>query len=125
MDNMIAEVIGKDSMMKAWFAKETVNFRATVVFAETRDKAKSLALCTSCCKDANICDIEVRRAPEMDKYYVDGKTEMDWSDPKDRIALVKECGFYCEDPIAECCESCPAKEFCDEAVQEKEYPNDR
>ena len=125
MDNMIAEVIGEDSMMKAWFAKETVNFRATVVFAETRDKAKSLALCTSCCKDANICDIEVRRVPQMDKYYVEGKTEMEWSDPKDRIALVKECGFYCEDPIAEECKDCSAKEFCDEAVQEKEHPNDR
>lgn len=114
-----------DDYDKARFVKETVNFGATVVFAETRDKAKSLALCTSCCKDANICDIEVRRVPQMDKYYVEGKTEMDWFNPKDRIALVKECGFYCEDPIAECCESCPAKEFCDEAVQEKEHPNDR
>lgn len=115
MDNMIAEVIGEDSMMKAWFVKETVNFRATVVFAETRDKAKSLALCTS-----NICDIEVRRVPQMDKYYVEGKTEMDWSDPKDRIAMVKECGFYCRHPIAEDCKDCPAKDFCDEAIMTKE-----
>lgn len=120
MDNMISEVIGEDSMMKAWFAKETVNFRATVVFAETRGKAKALALCTSSCEDANFCDIEVSRAPEMDKYYAEGKTEMDWSDPKDRIALVKECGFYCEDPIAECCKSCPAKEFCGEDISAKE-----
>jgi hypothetical protein len=118
MDNMIAEVIGEDSMMKAWFVKETVNFGATVVFAETRDKAKSLALCTSCCKDAS--DIEVRRVPQMDKYYVEGKTEMEWSDPKDRIALVKECGFYCRHPIAEECKDCPAKDFCDEAVQKEE-----
>ena len=29
----------------------------------------------------------------MDKYYVEGKTEMDWSDPKDRIVLVKACAF--------------------------------
>ncbi len=119
MDNMIAEVIGEDSM-KAWIAKETVNFGATVVFAETRDKAKSLALCTSCCKDANFCDIEVRRVPQMDKYYVEGKTEMDWSDPKDRVALVKECSFCCRHPIAEDCKDCSAKEFCDEAVQKEE-----
>lgn len=120
MDNMIAEVIGEDSMMKAWFAKETVNFRATVVFAETRDKAKSIALCTSCCKDANICDIEVRRVPQMDKYYVEGKTEMDWSDSKDRVALVKECGFCCRHPIAEDCKGCSAKEFCNEDISTKE-----
>ena len=107
-------------MMKAWFAKETVNFRATVVFAETRDKAKSAALITDCCEGANFCDIEVRRVPQMDKYYAEEKTEMDWFNPKDRIALVKECGFYCEDPIAEDCKDCPAKEFCDEAVQEEE-----
>lgn len=118
MDNMIAEVIGEDSV-KAWFATETVNFGATVVFAETRGKAKSLALCTSCCEDVNFCDIEVRRAPQMDKYYAEGKTEMDWSDPKDRIALVKECGFYCRHPIAEDCIDCPAREFCDEAVTEE------
>lgn len=124
MDNMIAEVIGEDSM-KAWITKETVNFGATVVFAKTRNKAKSLALCTSCCEGANFCDIEVRRVPQMDKYYVDGKSEMDWFNPKDRIALVKECGFYCRHPIAEDCKDCPAKEFCDESVLKKEHPNDR
>lgn len=36
MDNMIAEVIGEDSMMKAWFVKETVNFGAT--YCEFRGK---------------------------------------------------------------------------------------
>lgn len=120
MDNMIAEVIGEDSMMKAWLAKETVNFRATVVFAETRGKAKSAALITDCCEGANFCDIEVRRVPQMDKYYVEGKTKMDWSDPKDRVALVKECSFCCRHPIAEDCKGCSAKDFCDEAVQKEE-----
>lgn len=48
------------------------------------------------------------------------KTEMDWSDPKDRVALVKECGFCCRHPIAEDCKDCSAKEFCDEAVREEE-----
>lgn len=111
--------------MKAWIVNEKYETASAVVFAETRGKAKALALCTSSCEDANFCDIEVSRAPEMDKYYAEGKTEMDWSDPKDRIALVKECGFYCEEPIAEDCKDCPAKDFCDEAVQKKEHPNDR
>lgn len=106
--------------MKAWIVNPKYEFGSAVVFAETRGKAKSAALITDCCEGANFCDIEVRRVLQMDKYYVEGKTEMDWSDPDDRIALVKECGFYCEDPIAECCECCPAKEFCDEAITTKE-----
>ena len=93
---------------------------SAVVFAETRGKAKALALCTSSCEDAKFLDIEVSRVPEMDKYYAEGKTEMDWSDPKDRVALVKECGFCCRHPIAEDCKDCSAKEFCDEAVQKEE-----
>ena len=106
--------------MKAWIVNPKYKFGSAVVFAETRGKAKSAALITDCCEGANFCDIEVRRVPQMDKYYVEGKTEMDWSDPKDRIAVVKECGFYCEDPIAECCESCPAKDFCVETITTKE-----
>ena len=50
---------------------------------------------------------------------------MDWSDPKDRVALVKECSFCCRHPIAEDCKGCSAKEFCDEAVQKEEHLNDR
>ena len=74
--------------MKAWIVNPKYESGFAVVFAETRGKAKALALCTSSCEDANFCDIEV--------------------------------SFYCENPIAECCESCPAKEFCDEAVQKEE-----
>ena len=44
--------------MKAWIARIKGKFCATVVFAETRGKAKSAALYTYCCEDANFCDIE-------------------------------------------------------------------
>ena len=106
--------------MKARIVNEKYETAAAVVFAETRGKAKSAALITDCCEGANFCDIEVRRVPQMDKYYVEGKTEMDWSDPKDRVALVKECGFCCRHPIAEDCKDCSAKDFCDKAVQKEE-----
>ena len=106
--------------MKAWLVREKDEFCATVVFAETRGKAKSMALNTECCEDADFCDIEVHREPQMDKYYIDGKTEMDWLNPKDRIALVKECGFICHRDYfePEDCESCSAREHCD---QYKDY----
>lgn len=37
---------------------------------------------------------------------------MDWCNPKNRIILVKECGFQCECIMDEC-EDCAAREFCD------------
>ena len=51
--------------MKAWLVREKDEFCAEVVFAETRGKARSLALSTDCCEDANFTDIEVRRMPEV------------------------------------------------------------
>lgn len=102
--------------MKAWLVREKDEFCATVVFAETRGKARSLALYTDCCEDANFCDIEVRRVPQVDKYYKAGKTELDWNDPNDRLVLVKECDFMCDYDafnIGECA-LCSAKEYCGE-----------
>lgn len=99
--------------MKAWLVREKDEFSATVVFAETRGKAKSIAMCTNACEYADFCNIEVRRVPQIDKYYKDGKTEMDWFDDNDRLALVKECGFYCEYIEEDMCKDCPAKNYCD------------
>lgn len=99
--------------MKAWLVRERDEFSATVVFAETRGKARSLAMCTEACEGAKFIDIEVSRQPQMDKHYKEGKTEMDWDNPKDRVALVKDCGFICGDEYKEDCENCSAREFCD------------
>lgn len=101
--------------MKAWLVQEKDECRATVVFAETRGKARSIAMSTDACEDADFCDIEVRRVPNMDKYYKEGKVEMDWENPKDRIALVRECGFRCDYDYLDWvdCESCSAREYCD------------
>lgn len=101
--------------MKAWLVREKDEFCATVVFADTRGKARAIALHTECCEDADFCSIEVNRQPQMDKYYTDGKREMDWEDSQDRIALVKDCGFSCREDCFDIayCEICPAKEYCD------------
>ena len=55
--------------MKAWLVREKDEFAATVVFAETRGKARALAMSTEACEDANFTDIEVHRKSQMDKYY--------------------------------------------------------
>ena len=98
--------------MKAWIVRGKDNFCATVVFAETRGKARALAMNTDACEDVEFCDIEVRRKPQIDKYYKEGKKEMEWYDLKDRLALVKECDFRCEDMELYECEVCLAKQYC-------------
>ena len=101
--------------MKAWLVREKDEFCATVVFAGTRGKARAMARHTECCEDADFCNIEVHRQPQMDKYYTDGKIEMDWENSQDRIALVKDCGFSCGEDYFDIddFEVCPAKEYCD------------
>lgn len=101
--------------MKAWLVRKKDEFSSTVVFAETRGKARALAMHTESCEDAEFCEIEVRRRPQMDKYYVKGKKEMDWFNSKDRIALVKDCNFTCDKDYwdLEDCKECPARPYCD------------
>lgn len=110
--------------MKAWLVRERDSEYATVVFAETRGKARSLAMATDACEDAGFCDIDVSRRPNMDKYYKKGKKEMDWYDDKDRLALVKDGGFYCEDSALIECDQCPAKKYCSEYEAKLEYLKD-
>lgn len=100
---------------KAWIVREIGEFEAAVVFAETRGKAKSMALHTDACEGADFVRIEALRAKEADKYYKPGKRELDWYNSEDRIAMVKDCGFTCI-PDAHCAD-CPAKEFCDDYLE--------
>lgn len=102
--------------MKAYEARNKWGYRdyATVVFAESAGKARAIALYTEACEDCDFTDIEVFRVPQLDKYYKPGKQEMDWSDEKDRIALVKDGGFTCSiEVINPDCENCSAKKYCD------------
>ena len=101
--------------MKARLIREKDEFCAEVVFAETRGKAKALASCCDCCENASFTDIEATRMKQADKYYKDGKWHLDWDNPKDRIALVKDCGFVCDYECLEWedCEECSAKKYCD------------
>lgn len=99
--------------MKAWIVREKDEFFYTVVFAESRGKAKAAALSTDCCEGAEFTNIEVKRFPEADSQY-NGRREMDWSNPKDRLFLVKEAGFLCEYVSSDECAVCSAKEYCDE-----------
>lgn len=84
------------------------------VFAETRGKALSYAA-----RDDKLCDygytgLRASRCPSLDKYYTEGKKEMDWLDDADRIAMVKDANFTCGSEWG-CIDGrdCPAYDFCD------------
>lgn len=107
--------------MKAWLCRvKGGDDYATIVFAETRGKAIAIAQLTDACEDAAFTEIECTRARSMDKHY-NGNGEgypMDWFDPDDRIALVKDGGFRCSFEISTSdlnCDKCCASEWCDRA----------
>lgn len=55
--------------MKAWLVSEKDEFRATVVFAETRGKARALARATNACEDVDFCDIK-EILPRIDRIAI-------------------------------------------------------
>ena len=87
-----------------------------IVFAETRGKAISLALgideFPSC--DWDYTQLTAHRVPALDKHY-SGHWYMDWFNDEDRLALVKDAGYRCDDDSfdPEECNRCCAKDYCD------------
>ena len=99
--------------MKAYIVSTDYGDFSTVVFAENRGKAKKVAMGTDACMDADYIDIHARRCSALDKYY-NNRTEMDWLDDNDRIAMVKEADFECSGATFDSgeCPTCPAREYC-------------
>lgn len=99
--------------MKAWHVNDEKSYEggSAIVFAETRGKAHQLALRTDACEDAEWNDVRVLRAPAFDKYYTEGKWEMDWYTKADRIAMVQN-GWSCLEPEWDDCKFCEASEWC-------------
>lgn len=114
--------------MKAWIVDDPIEaaVSAAVVFAETRGQAKVLAQSTDACEDMAFTDIRAVRASELDQFYR-GKSQMDWLDPDDRIAMVQYGGFHCSPEVdvqKEKCEACPAHEWCDRYEDTMEGTNE-
>lgn len=98
--------------MRAYIASAKYENYVTIVFAETAGKARSIAMHTDACCDAEFTEIEVRRCPKADSQY-DGSSELDWFNPKHRLFMVSELGFSCVEADYTDCKSCVAKEECD------------
>ena len=89
---------------------------STIIFAETREKARVIAQHSDAFTWYNLdyIDFSVRRIPSLDKYYK-GLDEMDWDNAEDRIAMVKDGNFTCSyEYVTEDleCKECPAKQWC-------------
>lgn len=102
--------------MKAWrvYDREFYTPYAIIVFAETRGKAVSAALCSEEFPkdDWNYTELCALRAPTLDKHYR-GKWRMEWDDDEDRLAMIREAGFFCQELDSDECERCSGKEFCE------------
>ena len=100
--------------MYAYICSSKNDWHSTVVFAESRGQAKTIAMRTDTLEDVDFVDIRVSRFKKADGQYR-GRTEMDWFDSADRLFLVKECGWSCGEEYQNIneCHKCPAAEYCD------------
>lgn len=107
-------------MIKAYKCTEAYEGYSTVIFAETAGKARYIAIKSDTLgEDNEFKDIYVRRIPALDRFYR-GRKEMDWFDPDDRLEMVKEAGYRCDEDVfdPENCQRCSAQKFC---MKWKEY----
>lgn len=112
--------------MKAWkvfYPANGIDERIELfVYADTRGQAKAYALRAEGFEDIPYTCLRVQRVKEADKYYKPGKKELDWFDPEDRIALVKDFGYTCHSEFRcrELCAECSATEYCECYIKEEE-----
>lgn len=103
----------KPKKMKTYCVDSEYSEGTEIIFAETANKAKYIALKTDTFCEDEYVHLHARRYPKIDKFYKKGKTIVDWVEDDDiRVELVKEYGHHCLEPMPECCEVCPAKEYC-------------
>lgn len=102
--------------MKAYIASDRngdIGY-SIVVFAETAGKAKMYAANSDMFDAYDFTEIRVNRCKALDCFY-NGKTEMDWMDDDERVAMVRCAGFECSIEVwhPECEHGeCPAQQWC-------------
>ena len=118
------------SVIKAWHVSDRKGYSdyAVIVFAETRGKAIAIALETDefQSRDWDFTELYALRKPALDGAYR-GNRRMEWHNDADRLAMVRLCGYYCDDDFFDPdeCEKCSGKDYCSRyeeyLEEEKEY----
>ena len=83
---------------------------STVVFADSRNEARMLALNCDCCEYSRYIDVSAKRMKGLDSLYK-GQFEIDWYDMETRIVLVRDYGWSCLESSFEC-DVCDARKYC-------------
>ena len=107
-------------MSKAWSFYEEEECIIEVVFADTRTKARMYLKELDTFDNYRYIDISPRREKELDYLDHEDGYVMNWNKEEDRIALVKNIGFYCLYPDKEECNECCAKKWCSKYEELKE-----
>lgn len=103
--------------MKAYVVSDRKGYSewTVIVFAESRGKAIVAALGTDefPYRDWEYTELRAIRKPEFDKCYR-GKWRMDWDNSNDRLAMVRDGGYYCYEDIFDPadCAKCSGKDYC-------------
>ena len=111
--------------MKAYvvFGKDGYPPYSEVVFAETGSKAIYAALHDTdfSLEECEFIDMRARRRPMLDKYYR-GRSAMDWDNDDDRLAMIKDGGFICDDDSfdPDDCAVCVGKDYCSKYAEYEE-----
>lgn len=99
--------------MKAYQVCTDWSDGSVVVFAETVDKAKSLATRTDLLCYEDYRELRAKRLHKIDRLY-NGEGIVNWNEDEDiRLALIKEYGWHCIEPQLRDCEVCSAEKYCE------------
>ena len=107
-------------MSKAWSFYEEEESIIEVVFADTRGKARMYLKELDTFDNYRYIEISPRRKKALDYLNHEDGYVMDWNKEEDRIAMVKNIGFYCSVPDKEECNERCAKEWCSKYEEYKE-----
>ena len=109
-------------MSKAWQCSDEEWCRTEVVFAETRGKAKTYFKNIDTFDWFDFCELKPYRVKNLDYLNHPDGYVMDWCKDEDRLPMVRDAGFCCNEVNRELCEKCCAKEWCSEYEEyDEEY----
>ena len=97
--------------MKAWFVAK-YDGRCIVVFADTAGKAKADALYEDGFENETFTSLRVRRVSKLDGMENCEPKDNYWLNDDIRLILVRDYGWWCEEPIMDDCSKCVAHEYC-------------
>lgn len=97
--------------MKAWLVTNYEGI-GTVVFADTASKAKADALNEDGFEDETFISLRVRRVSKLDGMENCEPKDNYWLNDDIRLILVRDYGWWCQEPIVDDCSKCVAREYC-------------